>query len=144
MNKYRNKITIIIVMLILLSLGTACSNQGEGSDLIDITWQWASLVENEPASQSVVPNPENYTLTLNSDGTMNIQADCNMVSGTYTLEGDSLALEFGPSTMAFCGEESLDLLFAKELNVVESYVIDNNQLVLYLKNNVGTMSFNKQ
>jgi len=135
--------TIIISSLILITILSACGTQQPAGDFIDSTWQWASLFENEPASQSVVPNPENYTLTLNNDGSMNIQADCNMVSGSYSVDGNSFTLVLGPSTMAFCGEESLDLMFNELLSKVENYTIENDQLVLNLKNDAGKMTFKK-
>jgi heat shock protein HslJ len=139
-----NKLSVILgSLLATIILVAACSNQKAGTEIKDEKWQWAAFFENEPASQSVVPDPVNYTLMLNSDGTLNIQADCNMVSGSYTLEGNSLALALGPSTMAFCGEQSLDMLFIESLSNVESYAIENNQLVLTLKNNAGKMTFNK-
>jgi len=136
-------ISITVVLLIVITIATACSNQNSGTDIIDVTWQWAELVENEPASQSIVPTPKNYTLLFNADETMNIQADCNMVSGSYKVEGNSLTLELGPSTIAFCGEESLDVMFTGFLNKVESFVIENDQMVLNLKNNAGKMTFNR-
>ncbi len=45
--------------------------------------------------------------------------------------------------MAFCGEESLDLMFTELLSSVESYSIENDQLILNLKNDAGKMTFNK-
>jgi hypothetical protein len=69
--------------------------------IANIVWQWSDLVETMPASQSVVPDPQNYTLTFLPDGTVSIKADCNMLGGTYTLDGGSLAIQLGPSTMAF-------------------------------------------
>jgi len=139
-----NKIPYIVGSLVAVIIFTAgCSNQKAGADVKDVQWQWAALFENEPAAQSVVPNPENYTLTLNADGTMNIKADCNMVGGSYTLEGNFLTLGLGPSTLAFCGEQSIDVVFIEALNNVESYAIENNQMVLILKNNAGKMTFNK-
>jgi len=135
--------TIFIVMLIFITFTSACNSRQAGTDIIDITWQWVSLAEYEPASQSVVPDSENYTIILTSDGTMNIKADCNMVSGSYKIDGNSLTLELGPSTMAFCGEESLDLMFTELLNNVESYNLENDQLFLNLENEFGKMSFEK-
>ncbi len=66
-----------------------------------------------------------------------------MVSGSYSVDGNSLTLVLGPSTMAFCGEESLDLMFNELLSNVENYTIENNQLVLNLKNDAGKMTFIK-
>ena len=112
----------------------------DGDDLTDlegITWQWVSLAETEPASQSVVPTPESYTLIFLSDGELDIQADCNMVSGSYTINGNELTIEQGPATMAFCDEESLDQQFLDLLSNVESYTIEDSELVLELKDDAG-------
>ena len=51
--------------------------------VVGITWQWAELIETEPANQSLVPDPENYTLVLRSDDTYRVKADCNVGSGGY-------------------------------------------------------------
>ena len=125
--------------------------EGEGSEeettappiagIQDTVWQWADLVETQPASQSVVPNPENYAIVFASDGTAHIQADCNMVKGTYTEEGDQLTIELGPSTMAFCGDESLDQQFLGLLITVGSYALEDGWLKLNLIEGAGSMGF---
>ncbi|MEA3440932.1 MAG: META domain-containing protein, partial [Chloroflexota bacterium] len=99
-------------------------------DILDITWQWAGLVETEPASQSVVPNPEIYTIIFRDDGAVNIQADCNMVGGTYNLEGSALKIELGPSTMAYCGDDSLDQQYLMLLDQVNSFGMEAERLKL--------------
>jgi heat shock protein HslJ len=134
---------VAVSLLLPFVFATACSGQTAGKDIIDITWQWAGLVETEPAAQSVVPDPENYTLILRPDGTLNIKADCNMVGGSYTLDGNSLTIELGPSTMAFCGEQSLDQQYLELLGRVASYTIENGRLVLNLENGAGKMLFDK-
>jgi heat shock protein HslJ len=114
-----------------------------GADIAGVEWQWRELVETEPASQSLVPQPENYTLVLQPDGTLAIQADCNKVSGSYTLEGNALTIALGPATMAFCGEESLDQQYLELLGTVDSYAIEEGRLVLTLKDNAGRMTFDR-
>ena len=111
-------------------------------EITGIQWQWAQLTETEPASQSVVPNPENYVMVLNADGSVNLKADCNMVSWTYTLEGDSLAFNtVGPSTLAYCGDESLDTKFMEMLGKGGTVSLEDGRLVLALNENAGTMVF---
>jgi len=78
------------------------------NDIIDTKWQWWGLVETEPASQSVVSDPESYTIVFLSDGTYSIKADCNVGSGGYVLNGTDLVLNPGPITCAYCGPESQD------------------------------------
>jgi len=89
--------------------------------ILDISWQWVDLVETEPANQSVVPDPENYTLAFHADGTLDIQADCNQVKAAYSQQGSALIIELGPSTMAACGEDSLDQQFLALLDKVSSF-----------------------
>ena len=139
-NNNRSKFIHFYTLVSLLAISiSACASTGAA--ITDITWQWISLVETEPASQSVVPNPENYTLVLAADGTLSIKADCNMVGGSYTLEGSALTIQLGPSTMAFCGEESLDYLFTNTIATVESFSVEEGQLVVQLANAGGSMTF---
>jgi len=111
-------------------------------EITGIQWQWVELTETEPASQSVVPNPENYVLVLSADGSANLKADCNMVSWTYTLEGSSLTFNtLGPSTLAFCGEESLDTQYLALLGTGGTVSVEDGRLVLELNDNAGRMVF---
>ena len=90
----------------------------------------------------MVPDPENYVLVLNADGMASIKADCNMVSWTFTLEGDSLTFNtLGPSTLAFCGEESLDQLYLEKLGTGGTPSLEDDRLVLELNENAGRMVF---
>ena len=63
----------------------------------------------------VVPDPENYTLTFDTDGTFSGKADCNQVSGGYTTSGSDLTIMPGPTTMMACPEGSLDGQFLEGL-----------------------------
>lgn len=107
--------------------------------ILDVTWQWKEVVETEPASQSVVPDPENYTLTLREDGSAEIKADCNQVGATYTQQGSALIITLGPSTMAACGEDSLDQQYLAFLDRVNSFGMLSGDLQLAGEN--FTMSF---
>lgn len=110
--------------------------------VVNILWQWSDLVETAPAAQSVVPDPENYTIVFNPDGTVNIKADCNMVKGGYTLDGGALSIQLGPSTMAFCGEQSLDQQYLGLLSQVGSASLENGRLMLHLRDDAGRLGFN--
>ena len=133
--------SLMIVVVLMAVTMAACSGQEPDQTIVDTTWQWAQLIETEPASQSLVPNPENFTLNFETDGTISIKADCNMVSGTYDLDGSVLSIEMGMSTMAFCGEESLDTHYLGLLSSVESFHMDEGSLYLDLQNGSGSMTF---
>lgn len=111
----------------------------DDSDITGIEWQWLGLIETSPAAQSVVPDPENYTITFLPDGTLQIKADCNVVRGSYTQESGALTIELGPSTRAYCGEASLDLQYLELLASVSGYSLEDGQLAFHLKDGAGRM-----
>ena len=135
---------IIILMLLISITLSACPSIPPAEHIIDTTWRWTEVVETEPASQSIVPNPEKYTLLLSSDGTVSMLADCNMVSGSSIFDDYDLTIELGPSTMAYCGEESLDLLYLGFISSVESFNVVDGRLVLDLKGGAGRMTFTRE
>ena len=87
------------------------------SSIQGILWQWTSLTNKTSGTTTPVPAPENYTITFNSDGTLAGKADCNNFSGTYSQEG-GFTIQLGASTMAFCGEGSLDQQYLELLGSV--------------------------
>jgi putative lipoprotein len=112
------------------------------SDVVGITWQWAKLTETEPAGQSVVADPENYTLALMPDGTANVKADCNRVSWPYNLEGNVLSFDtLFATTLAACPPGSLYDQYLKLLGNGGTVALENGQLVLELNDDVGLMIF---
>jgi heat shock protein HslJ len=109
--------------------------------LVGPTWAWIGLVGTAPASQFVVPDPQHYTLRLTALGTYDAQADCNLLSGRYTLQGSSLTLEPGPTTLAVCPPPTLSDQYVLLLGQVESYGFEGPQLVLTLQGGAGRMTF---
>jgi heat shock protein HslJ/uncharacterized lipoprotein YbaY len=106
-----------------------------------ILWQWQEFQDSAEQNNITVESPENYTIVFNEDGTYNGQVDCNRVTGSYTLDGSSLTIEPGASTLAFCGEESLDVQYLMFLESVVSFVMDGENLVLNLTADAGNMVF---
>jgi heat shock protein HslJ len=132
---------LVLALLVAGLLVPAAVADSHGS-ITGIQWQWAQLTETEPASQSVVPDPENYVLLLNEDGSASIKADCNLVQWSYTLEGDSLTFNtMGPSTLAYCGDDSLDQQFLGLIGNGGTVSVEENRLALELNENAGRMVF---
>ena len=140
-NRKSTLISTLIAILLLSFMLASCSSQPAEAPIVDKEWQWVSLKETLPASQSVVPQPENYTLYLGSDGELSIKADCNMVGGSYEMADSSLQIILGPSTMAFCGEDSLDTQYLELLGRVTSYAVEEDHLILKLADDAGEMTF---
>ena len=130
-NQFKMPAVLSLMLVLMLSL-TACSSTEAAEEIREIQWQWVGLVETEPAAQSVVPNPESFTLFLDAEGSMSLQVDCNSASGSYLLDGYSLSIEVGMSTLAYCGDDSLDQAFLTMLSTVESYALENGTLFLNL------------
>jgi len=107
--------------------------------LLGETWQWVGLRETMPAAQSVLPDPENYTLTFNADGTVSIKADCNVAMGSYQLSGDQLTISMGPTTLAECGPESSYNQFLILLEQAAGVGMGYGNLVITLANDAGEM-----
>jgi len=129
----------VIAMLAVGLLVAACSSSSGG--LTGKTWQWTAMTEKVPASQSVNPDPSQYTIQFNSDGTYAMKVDCNQGSGAYTTSGSSLTIQPGPMTLVACpGAGSLDAIFLQRIFLTDSYAIANNELTLN-QSDGGTMTF---
>ena len=120
----------------------ACS-PGAAPGLTDRQWNLTAITEKVPAFQGVVPPADQgkYAITFKTDLTFSGIADCNAFGGTYkTPASNGLTMDVGVSTMAFCPEESLDLLFVHGLGRVKTYAIVNDVLTMTL-DDAGTMVF---
>ena len=115
-----NKVLILISLILGILMLASCQTETESADPNDITgivWQWESVTEQPTGNTTTVPDPQSYTIIFNEDGTFEGKADCNNIAGTYSQEG-GFTITLGPSTMAFCGEDSLDQQFIALLNEV--------------------------
>jgi heat shock protein HslJ len=133
------KIFIMLSLVIMASLIFA-GCQGAGSKITDTVWEWEKF-QSMDDSEVIVDDPENYTLILNKDGSVSIKADCNAVLGEYTIEDASLKITLGPTTLAFCGEDSLDTQYLGYLENVATYVLEDGKLYLNLWADAGNMIF---
>jgi heat shock protein HslJ len=108
--------------------------------LAGTSWQWVSLKQAD-GTEVIVPDPENYLLSFEPGSMLALKADCNMVRGSYTVAGQSLAIMLGASTMAFCGEESLDQTYLAALAQAALYETDGSNLAISLVDEAGSMLF---
>jgi len=132
---------LTVSLLILLSLAFAACGGGK-TEVVGTTWQWQAFQDTAGINDVSVPNPENYTLTLNEDGTASIKADCNQVIWSYELNESQLTFDtMGPSTLAMCPEGSLDQLFLERMGNTVSFVIEDGKLYLNLFADAGNLEF---
>jgi hypothetical protein len=117
-------------------------------NLIDKTWAWESRDPNGNSSPAIdVPDPENYTLVFSEDGTFAAQLDCNDASGIYATESiespqPRIFMELGPTTSAFCGEDSLDIDMANMFGPAQSYeYLEDGQVVKFAWAGAGPIDY---
>jgi heat shock protein HslJ len=100
-------------------------------------WLWQSFTD--PVEQFDLDNPADYTITFNPDGTVNVKADCNNASGTYTAEDSgTLNIELGPMTRAACPPDSRSDEFVQNLGFVVGFFFENGFLYLDMMTDGGT------
>ncbi|MBX3065374.1 MAG: META domain-containing protein [Anaerolineae bacterium] len=123
-----------------LSDGGSLHFQALDQTLIGVQWRWQRF-EGSDGSTLTVSNPERYSLLLNEDGTVSVQADCNVGGGTYTSDSSALKIELGAMTLAACAGESLSQRYVDYLANVSTYVFQDGMLVLNLAADTGNMIF---
>ncbi len=107
-----------------------------------IVGMWALLeIQYMDDTVSTPADPLAYTVEFLSDGMMAILADCNQVGASYTTMASILGIELGPSTLAFCGEDSLDSEFLENLSNTASWLIQDGDLYLATKVDTSIMHF---
>lgn len=118
-----------------LALALAVSQAACGSGSSDLTgksWQWVSSTQGGTPMPGVVPNPELYTATFNTDGSLAVKADCNNATGTYKASSGSLTITLGPATLAACATGSLSTVFLAALPRAASYTVSGGNLTITL------------
>jgi len=110
-------LALIVVVALAACAPAATPTPASSNTITDINWQWLSVKNKTTNTTTTVPNPENYTIIFKTDGTFTGKADCNNISGTYST-ASGFTIKIGPSTMAYCGETSLDQQYIQLLSSV--------------------------
>ena len=115
--------SLLLVGLSALLLATAACvplttpTPAPSNSITGIVWQWTSVTNQTTKETTTVPNPESYTITFHVDDTLTGKADCNSFSGAYSQQ-NGFTITLGATTMAFCGEASLDQQYLQLLGSV--------------------------
>lgn len=104
-------------------------------------WYWIGT--KTAARADVAGAPERYQLEFAEAGTVQVQADCNRGSGSYTLSAGALA--FGPIAMTKmgCPDDSQDRDFMAQLASGGSLALDDGWLIVEISAGRGTMYFSR-
>ena len=132
-------LVVSAVIVIIHSAGLA-GGAPDTEDFTGVVWKWQQSRYNND-QQSVPDDPSGYTVIFNTDGTLNIRADCNRGGGSYSIESKRISIEVTHTTRAMCPPESLDKAFIKDLNASKIYFFSDGNLYVDLKYDTGTMKF---
>lgn len=123
----------------LLFEGYGEEPEAEVEEFVGIEWMWEILMLSDGSITSP-RSPGTFTLTFD-DGRVTGKTDCNGFSGVYTAEADRLSFSELVSTLLYC-EGSQEDVFTNSIMKVHSYRIDAaGNLLLYLKDEGGSMLF---
>lgn len=93
---------------------------------------WALVRIRSMDDRVYVPSQRDaFTLRFTADGRVAVRADCNRGHGSWT-SGGRHSLQLGPlaTTRAYCGDESLDARFLRDLAHVRSVVFEGERMHL--------------
>lgn len=99
-------IGLAALVALLLAACAPAATPTPSNSITGIVWQWTSV--SEAGKTTTVPDPAKYTIIFNTDGTLTGQADCNSFTGAWSQANGTFTIKLGASTLAFCGEASLD------------------------------------
>jgi heat shock protein HslJ len=112
---------------------------GQHTVLTEKVWGWTGF--SDPLQKFMVERPENYTLSFQTDGTVNIRADCNYAKGIFSLDSSRIKIEIGPVNAALCPVGSRGEEFLKILGDTAAISFREDNLLLDLMADGGTMVF---
>lgn len=108
--------------------------------LVGKTWYWEQTIMNN-GELTTPDKKDTFSITFGLDGKLSITTDCNNSSGPYKRDNNKLEFGLLMSTHMYCdGSQEND--FIKSLTEVNSFFInENDQLVLMLKYDSGSIIF---
>ena len=108
-------------------LAGAQATPGGAAPLTAAVWQLTAI---EGGTSVTVPDPSRYTLQFGPDGWVNASFDCNHGGGSYTVDGETLAIGPMMSTLMACPDEDSQLTaaFAMALGKAERWSYDGSAL----------------
>ena len=129
----------IAAVLVLFIAVFGCAMTPE---ITGILWKWQQSIYGND-TEATPPKPENYTVLLRQDGSLEIRADCNRCGGTYQMGDRHLSMQVTYCTRAMCPPGSLDQVFIRDLNAAVIYFLKDGDLLIDLKYDSGTMRFSR-
>ena len=108
--------------------------------LENTTWTWSKNEDSQ--GQALIPNDSTrFKIRFEKDKFYS-STDCNGVSGSYVIVGNSIKFSEMMSTMMYC-ENSDEHLYVASLGDAVYYKVNNKKLIINLLNESGLMMFDR-
>ncbi len=135
-------VAVVVLMLgVLPALGQEATEtpEADAPSLVGSVWQW---VQFGSGAEAFDVTASDYTVTFTEDGSLHVRADCNVGSGSYTVEGSTLTVGNIATTRALCPPESLSQDFLQYLSQVAVFSFtEDGELLLEASADSGTLTF---
>jgi heat shock protein HslJ len=128
---------LCLTPFILVACGSSTTS---GGSLTGVVWQLISVKFDGQSITNIISESDTYTIEFQTNGTVNVKADCNMAILTYSTNGNQLTIKAGPMTLAYCGPASLSNEYVQALQQATSYTLQNDTLTINFGSN-GSMNF---
>ena len=135
------KTTILMMIAVTLGFSGCKSNSGDKAQLTANEWQLKEMTTTNGKTTLPQRVP---TLMLTDTNTIYGFSGCNRFFGRYTIEGNTIKLEPGGSTMMACPDMETEGKILKALNEVKSFdVLSGGGIGLYDANNALVLVLEK-
>lgn len=119
-----------LVLLILTVGAVGCDESPTGpTELVDITWK-LETVAHVGSALVTVPNPDQFTVRFETNGTLSVRADCNTCTGRYVLDGSTVSIGNLACTLVACPTPGVDTLFTSGLQNAKTVTVNNDNLIM--------------
>lgn len=106
--------------------------------LAPAAWMWIETLDS--SGKKIRPeNPSSYSAQFEEDGRVGLQLDCNVGSGSFTVDGDKVDITPGLTTLMACPQPTWAMEFTQHLDSAAIYFFQDGQLFLDMKADAGTM-----
>ncbi len=120
--------SVLPLLVVLAACGDDAPTAPSPASIQNITWK-LETIERAGVPTISISNPDAYTVAFQSDGRLDVRADCNTCNGRYSLSGSTVATSGLACTRAFCGT-TIDTVFTSALAEARTYSREGSRLIV--------------
>lgn len=141
--KQRTRLFVIgaFVLLALTLVGLiACKSNEVTAPIVGPIWEWTGTTDSSGGTTAVA-DPTLYTIQFLPNSVYQGRADCNTISGNFRVDGFSLQISPGATSLVACPTGSLAPQYTTQLFAASSFALQGTEMTIKLQANAGEMHF---